>query len=103
MNKFFKHILRVLVIVFLSIFMANLTRKLEISNSKIKSDLHKEIEQLSINKIEFTFYNNSDYLKKIYSLYFSFEEEGLEKKVVLLSDISNNDKNSLIFANLETK
>ena len=92
-----------LVIIFLSIFVANITRKLELSNNQIKIDIKKQEEQLSINKIEFTYYNNPDYLKKLYSLYFSYEEKNLEKKIVLLSDISNIVDESVILANLESK
>ena len=64
-----------LVIVFLSIFIANITRKLELANNQINNDIKKQEEQLSINKIEFTYYNNPDYLKKLYSLYFSYKKK----------------------------
>ena len=92
-----------LVIVFLSIFLANLTRNLELTNYKIRNDIKKQEEQLSINKIEFTYYNNPDYLKKLHSLYFSYVEENLEKKIILLSDISNIDNESIILVNLKSK
>ena len=52
------------IIIFLSIFMANITRKLELANNQIINDIKKQEENLSINKIEFTYHNNSDYLKK---------------------------------------
>ena len=67
--------------------MANITRKLELANNQIINDIKKQEENLSINKIEFTYHNNSDYLKKLHSLYFSYEEKNLEKKIVKLSDI----------------
>jgi hypothetical protein len=92
-----------LIIVFLSIFIANITRKLELVNNQIKINIKKQEEQLTINKIEFTYYNNPDYLKKIYSLYFSYVEEDLEKKIVLLSEFSNIVNNSIILVNLKSK
>ena len=92
-----------LVIIFISIFIANITRKLELVNNTIKIDIKKEEEQLSINKIEFTYYNNPDYLKKLYSIYFSYEEKNLEKKIVLLSDISNINNESVILVNLKSE
>ena len=92
-----------LVIVFLSIFIANITRKLELVNNRINIDIKKQEEQLSINKIEFTYYNNSDYLKKLHSLYFYYEEKNLEKKIVLLSDISNINNESVILINLKSE
>ena len=44
--------------------MANITRKLELANNQIINDIKKQEENLSINKIEFTYHNNTDYLKK---------------------------------------
>ena len=92
-----------LVIVFLSIFIANITRKLELVNNRINIDITKLNEQLSINKIEFTYYNNPNYLKKLHSLYFSYEEKNLEKKIVFLSDIPNIDNKSVTLVNLMSK
>ncbi len=88
--------------VFLSIFVGNLTRKLELTNQQIKQDIQKNKQQLTINKIEFSFYNNSDYLKKLHSIYFSFEEQNLEKKIVSLSNISKIN-NNVVLVNLESK
>ena len=91
------------IIIFLSIFIGNITRKLELANNTIKIDIKNQEQQLSINKIEFTYYNNSDYLKKLHSLYFYYEEKNLEKKIVLLSDISNINNESVILINLKSK
>ena len=92
-----------LIIVFLSIFSGNLTRKLELTNNKIKLNIEKEKEQLLINKIEFSFYNNSDYLKKLHNIYFSLEEDHPEKKIVSLSNISDINKERLILVNIKSK
>ena len=88
--------------VFLSIFVGNLTRKLELTNQQIKQDIQKNKQQLTINRIEFSFYNNSEYLKKLHSIYFSFEEQNLEKKIVSLSNISKIN-NNVVLVNLESK
>ena len=90
-----------LVIILSSIFIANITRKLELANNQIEIDIKKQKEELVINKIEFTFYNNPDYLKKLHSLYFSYEEKNIEKKIVMLSNISNINDDSSILVNLE--
>ena len=90
-----------LVIVFLSIFAGNLTRKLELTNNSIKLNIEKKEEQLKINKIEFSFYNNSDYLKKLYDIYFAYEEDQIEKKIVSLSDFSDKKKEKLILVNIK--
>ena len=92
-----------LIIVFLSIFVGNLTRKLELTNHQLKQDIQKYKKQLTINKIEFSLYNNSDYLKKLHSLYFSFEEKDLEKKIVSFSNISKNKNDSVVLVNIKSK
>ena len=60
--KYSKHIVFFLfinlVIVFLAIFLGNLTRKLEINNNLVEKNIQKEKEQLKVNKIEYSFYNN---------------------------------------------
>ena len=92
-----------LVLVFSAIFLGNLTRKLEINNSLVEKNIQKEKEQLKVNKIEYSFYNNPNYLKKLHDIYFSYEEEGLENKIVYLSNISNLKKNKIILINLKSK
>ena len=105
--KYSKHIvfflLINLVIVFLAIFLGNLTRKLEINNNLVEKNIQKEKEQLKVNKIEYYFYNNPNYLKKLHNIYFSYEEEDLENKIVNLSNISNLKKNKIILVNLKSK
>lgn len=105
--KYTKHIgfflLINLVIVLLSIFFGNLTRKLEISNNLIEQNIQIQKEQLKVNKIEYSFYNNPNYLKKLHKIYFAYEEEGLENKILHLSNISNLNKNKIILVNLKSK
>ena len=105
--KYTKHIVFFLfinlIIVFLSIFVGNLTRKLELTNQEIKQDIQKNKKQLTINKIEFSFHNNSDYIKKLHSIYFSLEEQNLEKKIVSFSNIININNNGVMMVNLKSK
>ena len=83
-----------------TIFLGNLTRKLELSNNATYENIQKLEEQLKINKIEYAFYNNSNYLKKLYSIYFPYEEIFLEKKIVNIKNISNIQDNEIILINL---
>ena len=105
--KYTKHIvfflLINLVIVFLAIFIGNLTRKLEINNNLIEKNIQKEKDQLKINIIEYAYYNNPNYLKKLHDIYFSYEEEDLQNKIVDLSNISNLKNNKIILVNLKSK
>ena len=90
-----------LIIVFLSIFSGNLTRKLEVANHQIKLNIDKEIEQLQINKIELSFHNNSDYLRKLHNIYFSVDANYSEKNILSLSNISDGTKEKIFLVNLE--
>ena len=90
-----------LIVVFLSIFSGNLTRKLEVTNHQIKLNIEKEIEQLQVNKIEFSFYNNSDYLRRLHNIYFSVDENYPEKNILLLSSIPDTTKERVFFVNIE--
>ena len=105
--KYAKHIVFFLfinlVIVFLTIFLGNLTRKLEINSNLLEQEINKQKEQLKINKIEYSFYNNPNYIKKLHEIYFSYEEKNLENKIVNLSKISNLQKNKIIFVDLKSK
>ena len=89
-----------MIIVFLTIFLGNLTRKLELSNNKKLENIEKLEEQLKVNKIEYSFYNNADYLKKLHRIYFSHEEISIEKKIVDIKNISKIQANDIILINL---
>ena len=90
-----------LIVVFLSIFSGNLTRKLEVTNHQIKLNIEKEIEQLQINKIEFSFYHNSDYLRKLHNIYFSIDEINPEKNILSFSNISDISKERVFLVNIK--
>ena len=102
--KYAKHIVFFLfinlIIVFLTIFLGNVTRKLELSNNKKLENIEKLEEQLKVNKIEYSFYNNADYLKKLHRIYFSHEEISIEKKIVDIKNISKIQANDIILINL---
>ncbi len=105
--KYAKHIvfflLINLIIVFLTIFLGNLTRKLELSNNSKNEKIEQLEEQLKINKIEYSYYNNAHYLKKLHDIYFSYEETALENKIVDIKNISNFKNNEIVLINLISK
>lgn len=90
-----------LIVVFLSIFSGNLTRKLEVTNHQIRLNIEKEIEQLQVNKIEFSFYNNSDYLRRLHNIYFSVDETYPEKNILSLSNISDITEERVYLVNIK--
>ena len=103
--KYSKHIVFLLlinlIVVFLSIFSGNLTRKLEVTNHQIKLNIEKEIEQLQVNKIEFSFYNNSDYLRGLHNIYFSVDENYPEENMLSLSNMSDITKENIFLVNIK--
>ena len=105
--KYAKHIvfflLINLIIVFLTIFLGNLTRKLELSNNSKNEKIEQLEEQLKINKIEYSYYNNAHYLKTLHGIYFSYEETALENKIVDIKSISNFKNNEIVLINLISK
>ena len=90
-----------LIVVFLSIFSGNLTRKLEVTNNQIRLNIEKEIEQLQVNKIEFSYYNNSNYMRKLHNIYFSVDEQYPEKNILSLSNISDITKERIFLVNIK--
>ena len=90
-----------LIVVFLSIFSGNLTRKLEVTNHQIKLNIEKETELLQVNNIEFSFYNNSDYLRRLYNIYFSVDEVYPEKNILSFSNISDITKERVFLVNIK--
>jgi len=56
--------------------MANITRKLELANNQIINDIKKQEENLSINKIEFT-YQNCEYTEQFNSEFLIFKNSSV--------------------------
>ena len=92
-----------LIIVLLSIFAGNLTRKLEITNNLIQQNIENQKEQLQLNKLEYSFYNNPNYLKKLHNIYFSFEESFPEKKIISYSNLLNIKGENVILVKTQSK
>ena len=92
-----------LLLVLLSIYFANYTRKLEITNNQLQKDILKEREQLKINSIEFSLYNNPKYLQTLHDIYFSREDISINKKILSLSSFLNTKNNNVLLTNLNSK
>lgn len=92
-----------LIIVFLSIFIGNLTRKIELNNYKLMKNIKNEEDQLVINQVEFSLYNNVNYLKKLHKIYFSINESYPPNKIISFSSISNNKTNNLRLVKFKLK
>ena len=64
-------------------------------------NIEKEIEQLQVNKIEFSYYNNSNYMRKLHNIYFSVDETYHEKNILSLSNISDITKERVYLVNIK--
>ena len=86
-----------LIIAFLLIFIGHNSRQIEITNSNLESSINQLKKEIVINKIEYTFHNNSEYLKKLYELYNQKIEYNHENIILSFNDFSSKDKNNIFF------
>ncbi len=75
------------------IYIANKTREIEKSNTNLKISISKINEDIKINKIEFVSHQNSSYLKKMYSLYYSENIKNNLAQIITVKQISNQKEN----------
>ena len=75
------------------IIIANKTREIEKNNNNLKKHITKISEEIKINEIELSIHQNSTYLKKLYSLYFSKINKNKNPNVISIKQISINKKN----------
>ncbi len=79
-----------LFIAFSMVFVANKTREIEKKNNHIKYQILKIQDDLKINLIELTAHKNSNYLKKMHSLYFLNKNNEREPNLFTLKQFLNN-------------
>ena len=63
-----------------------------------EGNIEKEIEQLQVNKIEFSFYNNSDYLNKLHNIYFSVDHNYPEKNIISLPQSFTSSSGAIVWS-----
>ena len=81
----------------LLIFIGHNSRQIEITNSNLESSINQLKKEIVINKIEYTFHNNSEYLKKLYELYKQKIDDNHENIILSFNDFSSKDKNNIFF------
>ena len=72
-----------------------LVRNTEITNSNLESSINQLKKEIVINKIEYTFHNNSEYLKKLYELYKQKIDDNHENIILSFNDFSSKDMNNI--------
>ena len=84
-----------LIIAFLLIFIGLNSRQIEITNSDLETSINQLKKEIVINKIEYTFHNNSEYLKKLYELYKQKIDDNHNNIILSFNDFSSKDKNNI--------
>ena len=84
-----------LIIAFLLIFIGLNSRQIEITNSDLETSINQLKKEIVINKIEYTFHNNSEYLKKLYELYKQKIDDNHNNIILSFNDFSFKDKNNI--------
>ena len=80
-------ILNILAVLSL-LYLGNVSRNIEKQNYALEKKINFINDQISINEIEFSLYNNYEYLKKLHKIYFDFEKfETFSNKRLSFNDI----------------
>ncbi len=80
-----------LIIAFVMIYLANITRGIEKNNEYLVLEINKIKEDIHINKIELTFHKNNDYLNKLYQIYFSNKNKNDYLNLISINNLSERD------------
>ena len=84
-------VLNILTVLFL-LYLGNVSREIEKKNYVLETKINFINDQISINEIEFSLYNNYDYLQKLYKIYFDFEQfETFSNTRLSFSDIQKKN------------
>jgi len=74
------------------LYLGNVSREIEKQNYTLEKKINLINDQISINEIEFSLYNNYEYLKKLHKIYFDFENfETFSNKRLSFSDIQKEN------------
>ena len=84
-----------ILIAFVLIYIGHQTRNLEISNLSLKHKIDQKEQAININQIEFTLYNDNNYLKKLFSIYETDLEKTELSNIISLSEFSNFEKKEI--------
>ena len=96
--KYYSAILSLVILSFFSVifllYFANLTRNIEKENLSLLKDIKYFEEQININEIEYSLYDNYEYLQKMQNIYFDKSEIiNLEKRISFNDFINKNLSN----------
>jgi len=66
-------VLNILTVFFL-LYLGNVSREIEKQNYTLEKEINFINDQININEIEFSLYNNYEYLKKLHKIYFDVDQ-----------------------------
>ena len=83
------------------VYLGNITRGIEKQNESLVLEIDKIKENIHINKIEFTFHKNNDYLKKLYQIYFNQQNHNENFNLISINNLS--ERNNFFYLVKDTK
>ena len=103
-----KYYSTILSLVFLSFFavisnlyLGNISNDIEKENIKIDRSINFMKDQISINEIEYSMYNNYHYLKKLYTIYFNDNDLNFSNNRISFYDLKNTRITNLHTASIK--
>mgnify|MGYP006096819117 CR=1 FL=1 len=91
LNSIFALIILNFFSVILLLYISSLSRDLERNNLKLKKDITYIEEQININEIEYSLYNNYNYLKKLQKIYLDYDNIDFNNSRVSINDLKENN------------
>ena len=87
--------------IILLLYFANITRNIEKENYALKNQINYIEDQININEIEYSLYNNYEYLYKMRKIYFSQSDNNNFDKIISYSDLKNKNIVNIVSLGIE--
>tara|TARA_Y100001970_G_C13893600_1_gene679998 strand:- start:417 stop:704 length:288 start_codon:yes stop_codon:yes gene_type:complete len=78
-----------------TLYFANISRAIEKENLLLAENIKTIKDQININEIEYSLFNNYDYLKKLQKIYFETSDNVNIYKIVSYRDFTNKNLESI--------
>jgi len=80
-----------ITVVFL-LYLANISKKLEFENKKLKNEITFIEDQININQIEYSLYNSYEYIERLSQIYFDENYvSNFPNQVIYIDELDNQN------------
>ena len=80
-----------ITVVFL-LYLANISKKLEFENKKLKNEITFIEDQININQIEYSLYNSYEYIERLSQIYFDKNYvSNFPNQVIYIDELDNQN------------